>query len=173
MATAVLVIAVAVVVKIISYPCIQFQMLAWNMLSWSWIVGACIQLAVPMSKFRCWHLALLSWSGSGDASHCGCLHAVCSLIILQVLAYSGLKKPIFSAGNDLGELFAPGTSRERYKRFWATSQEFLCQLYVTPLVTVSAIRGAYVSSFNYISHARACLLCLSFGDMRLTMPILN
>ena len=57
-------------------------------------------------------------------------------------ACSGLKRPIFSAGNDLSELYAPATSRDRYKRFWVMSNKFLCSLYLSPLLTVSAIKGA-------------------------------
>lgn len=59
-------------------------------------------------------------------------HALCS----------GLKRPIFSAGNDLNELYPPTTSRERYRRFWAISNAFLADLYVSPLVTIAAVRGA-------------------------------
>lgn len=62
--------------------------------------------------------------------------------IRGVIFCSGLKKPVFTAGNDLGELYAPATSRERYRRFWKMSNEFLCNLYMSPLLTVAAVRGA-------------------------------
>ena len=79
-------------------------------------------------------------NGSQCKTHTSPTHV--SHAITSHFARSGLKKPIFTAGNDLGELFAPGTSRDRYKRFWAESQEFLCRLYSSPLLTISAIRGA-------------------------------
>eukprot|EP00803_Ostreobium_quekettii_P000378 evm.model.scf_540EXC.7 EVM.evm.TU.scf_540EXC.7 scf_540EXC:50731-52938(-) len=55
---------------------------------------------------------------------------------------SGLKKNIFTAGNDIRELYAPKTSLERYKRFWVTQNVFLARLYRSRLMTVAAIRGA-------------------------------
>ena len=55
---------------------------------------------------------------------------------------STLKKPIFSAGNDIQELYAPNTSKERYKDFWLTSNRFLISLYTSRLVTVAGIKGA-------------------------------
>ncbi|KAI9345222.1 ClpP/crotonase [Obelidium mucronatum] len=55
---------------------------------------------------------------------------------------SGLEKDIFTAGNDLTELYAPMTSLEQYTNFWTTQNIFLGKLYVSRLVTVSCIRGA-------------------------------
>ncbi|KAJ3073549.1 hypothetical protein HDU98_001289 [Podochytrium sp. JEL0797] len=55
---------------------------------------------------------------------------------------SGLDKDIFTAGNDLTELYAPMTSLERYTDFWTTQNVFLANLYVSRLVVVSVIRGA-------------------------------
>ena len=59
-----------------------------------------------------------------------------------VVFASELKKPIFTAGNDINELYAPKTSRERYAQFWRVQTSFLCHLLRSPLATVCAIRGA-------------------------------
>lgn len=59
-----------------------------------------------------------------------------------VIFASGLKRDVFTAGNDLKELYAPGTSFEAYSHFWTLQNEFLAKLYASSLVTVSAIRGA-------------------------------
>lgn len=59
-----------------------------------------------------------------------------------VIFASELKKDIFTAGNDIKELYAKTTSRERYTRFWRTQTTFLCRLLRSPLATVCAIRGA-------------------------------
>ena len=55
---------------------------------------------------------------------------------------SGLKKDVFTAGNDINELFAPKTTSERYRDFWVTQNTFLANLYSSRLITVAAIRGA-------------------------------
>lgn len=55
---------------------------------------------------------------------------------------SGLKRDVFSAGNDLLELYAPHTSEARYTEFWHTSNRFLAKLYRSRLATVASIRGA-------------------------------
>ena len=55
---------------------------------------------------------------------------------------SELKKPIFTAGNDIKELHAPSTSKSRYAKFWSTQTTFLCRLLRSPLATACAIRGA-------------------------------
>jgi len=54
---------------------------------------------------------------------------------------SGVKKDVFMAGNDLTELYAPLTTRERYKEFWVILTTFLSRLYTSPLVTATAARG--------------------------------
>lgn len=59
-----------------------------------------------------------------------------------IIINSGLQKHIFSAGNDLNELYAPNTSRDRYQSFWAISNTFLANLYRSRLITVAAIKGA-------------------------------
>jgi 3,2-trans-enoyl-CoA isomerase len=55
---------------------------------------------------------------------------------------SGLKRAVFTAGNDLKELYAPLTSAERYADFWDAQSSFLCDLLISPLATAAAIRGA-------------------------------
>lgn len=55
---------------------------------------------------------------------------------------SGLDRDVFTAGNDLAELYAPQTSLDRYREFWVISQRFLANLYRSRLVTAAAIRGA-------------------------------
>lgn len=62
--------------------------------------------------------------------------------IRGVVIASGLKRDIFSAGNDIMALYAPKTSKDDYRKFWVTQNQFLARLYRSPLVTISAIRGA-------------------------------
>jgi 3,2-trans-enoyl-CoA isomerase len=58
-------------------------------------------------------------------------------LILQ----SGITKDIFTAGNDLMELYAPKTTKERYREFWLTQTQFLARLYRSRLVTIACVRG--------------------------------
>jgi len=61
----------------------------------------------------------------------------------QAIAFvSTLQRPIFSAGNDIQELYAPNTTADRYRDFWVTSNTFLVDLYTSRLLTVAGIRGA-------------------------------
>ncbi|KAG2487941.1 hypothetical protein HYH03_013520 [Edaphochlamys debaryana] len=62
--------------------------------------------------------------------------------VKAVVFSSGLKRDVFSAGNDLLELYAPKTSEERYAKFWIAQNAFLVRLHRSRLVTVAAIRGA-------------------------------
>uniref|UniRef100_A0A7S0WQJ1 Uncharacterized protein n=1 Tax=Chlamydomonas leiostraca TaxID=1034604 RepID=A0A7S0WQJ1_9CHLO len=55
---------------------------------------------------------------------------------------TGLKRDVFTAGNDLLELHAPRTSAARYREFWVTSNRFLKKLHTSRLATIAAIRGA-------------------------------
>jgi Delta3-Delta2-enoyl-CoA isomerase len=55
---------------------------------------------------------------------------------------SGVPKDVFTAGNDIMELYAPNTSKSRYRSFWLLSNTFLGNLYLSRLVTVAGIRGA-------------------------------
>ncbi len=59
-----------------------------------------------------------------------------------VIFQSGLKRDVFTAGNDLKELYAPESSAERYQDFWVTQNTFFARLYRSRLITVAAIRGA-------------------------------
>ncbi|KAK9763936.1 hypothetical protein K7432_008974 [Basidiobolus ranarum] len=59
-----------------------------------------------------------------------------------VIFHSGLSRSIFTAGNDLNELYAPKTTLERYTAFTVTLNQFLAKLYRSKLITISAIRGA-------------------------------
>ena len=58
-----------------------------------------------------------------------------------IIICSGLQKDIFTAGNDIQELYAKATSEERFKRFWAAQTTTLAKLYASPLVTIAAVRG--------------------------------
>ena len=59
-----------------------------------------------------------------------------------IIITSGLKRDIFSAGNDIVGLYAPKTTKEAYGQFWITQNQFLARLYRSPLITIAAIRGA-------------------------------
>ncbi|KAK9803498.1 hypothetical protein WJX73_009399 [Symbiochloris irregularis] len=59
-----------------------------------------------------------------------------------VIFHSGLRRNIFTAGNDIKELYAPKTSRQRYAKFWTLSNHALARLYSSRLVTVAAVKGA-------------------------------
>lgn len=59
-----------------------------------------------------------------------------------VVFASELKKNIFTAGNDIKELYVKTTTKARYTQFWRTQTSFLCRLLRSPLATVCAIRGA-------------------------------
>lgn len=67
---------------------------------------------------------------------------------------------IFSAGNDLKEVFVPATTEERFHHFWNTSTTFLSRLYVSPLTTIAALRGA--------TPAAGCILSLCC-DVRIAL----
>ncbi|RKO89224.1 ClpP/crotonase [Blyttiomyces helicus] len=59
-----------------------------------------------------------------------------------VIIRSGVGRNVFTAGNDIDELFALKTSAERFTQFWTISNVFLARLLRSPLITVAAIRGA-------------------------------
>lgn len=59
-----------------------------------------------------------------------------------VIITSGLQRDIFTAGNDLKELYAPMTSAQQYATFWEAQSRLLVDLYSSRLATVAAIRGA-------------------------------
>eukprot|EP01026_Neomeris_dumetosa_P041729 TRINITY_DN3462_c0_g5_i1.p2 TRINITY_DN3462_c0_g5~~TRINITY_DN3462_c0_g5_i1.p2 ORF type:complete len:262 (-),score=30.67 TRINITY_DN3462_c0_g5_i1:277-1062(-) len=62
--------------------------------------------------------------------------------IESVIFMTGLKRDVFTAGNDLKELYEPTTSQARYEQFWQVQNEFLSRLYASRLFTVAAVRGA-------------------------------
>lgn len=59
-----------------------------------------------------------------------------------VMFQSTLKRNVFTAGNDLSELYAPITSLSKYSNFWVVSNAFLARLYTSPLLTIAAVKGA-------------------------------
>lgn len=59
-----------------------------------------------------------------------------------VVFTSALKRNVFTAGNDLSELYAPNTDLTRYSNFWIVSNQFLARLYNSPLLTIAAVKGA-------------------------------
>ena len=59
-----------------------------------------------------------------------------------VVIESGLQRDVFTAGNDISELYAPGTSESAYTAFWVLQNAILARLLISPLATVAAIRGA-------------------------------
>lgn len=81
--------------------------------------------------------------------------------VQAVIIQSALKKDIFTAGNDINELYAKSTNAERYSMFWRVQTEFLACLYRSRLVSVAAIRGS--------CPAGGCILALCC-DYRLSTP---
>ena len=61
--------------------------------------------------------------------------------IQGLIITSALPKPLFTAGNDLMSLYAPATSREKFREFWLTQTQFLARLYRTRLITIACING--------------------------------
>jgi Delta3-Delta2-enoyl-CoA isomerase len=59
-----------------------------------------------------------------------------------VIFTSSLKRNVFTAGNDLTELYAPMTNLQKYSHFWVVSNNFLARLYTSPLLTIAAVKGA-------------------------------
>ncbi|PRP82081.1 hypothetical protein PROFUN_03771 [Planoprotostelium fungivorum] len=74
---------------------------------------------------------------------------------------SGLSKNLFSAGNDIKELYAPNTNEERYTTFHKESNRFLGRLFFSRLVVISAIKGACPA-------AGTCVAMVS--DIRIVTP---
>lgn len=59
-----------------------------------------------------------------------------------LLITSAARGPIFSAGNDLNEIYVPATTEIQFRHFWHISTTFLSHLYTTSLTTIAALRGA-------------------------------
>lgn len=72
---------------------------------------------------------------------------------------SAVPRDVFSAGNDLNELYAPVTSFEKYSNFWILQNRFMANLYKSHLITVAAIKGACPAGGCAIS------LCCDFRIM--------
>ena len=81
--------------------------------------------------------------------------------VVAVVFTSGLRRDVFSAGNDLLELYAPKTSAARYAEFWVAQNAFLVRLHRSRLATVAAIRGA--------CPAGGCAISLC-SDVRIITP---
>lgn len=100
------------------------------------------ELAAALDALEAAHAAGLQKKGAGggrgpSTSTPPALHPPRALVI-----ESGLARDVFTAGNDIRELYAPGTSARRYADFWVAQNTFLARLLVSPLATVAAIRGA-------------------------------
>jgi len=61
--------------------------------------------------------------------------------IRGVIFQSGLKRSVFTAGLDINEFYAPGSSREQLHRYWGTLSKTLHRVYSSPMMTASAIKG--------------------------------
>ena len=83
-------------------------------------------------------MTLELWQAMADTLDWLELDPNCSGLIFA----SELKKPIFTAGNNIKELHAPSTSQTRYAKFWSVQTTFLCRLLKSPLATACAINGA-------------------------------
>ncbi|KAI9336233.1 hypothetical protein DFJ73DRAFT_798741 [Zopfochytrium polystomum] len=55
---------------------------------------------------------------------------------------SGLARDVFTAGNDITEIYPRTTTAERAQRFWTLQNTFLARLYRSRLATVAVLRGA-------------------------------
>ncbi|KAJ3008214.1 hypothetical protein HKX48_008708 [Thoreauomyces humboldtii] len=62
--------------------------------------------------------------------------------IRGIVFHSTLARPVFTAGNDIKELYAGTTTKDRHRVFWKTSNVFLARLLESPLATVAAVKGA-------------------------------
>lgn len=58
-----------------------------------------------------------------------------------VIFKSNLQKDLFTAGNDINELYAPKTSKAKYSAFWALSNQTLALIYGSNLITICCING--------------------------------
>lgn len=84
---------------------------------------------------------------SFDTSMWAALHAAIKAVeadssMSGLVICSGLKRDVFTAGNDLKELYAPMTSPQQYRKFWEAQSLLLTDLLRSRLATVAAIRGA-------------------------------
>lgn len=70
-----------------------------------------------------------------------------------VIIASGLRRPIFTAGQDLREIYAPLTTTEATREVWLAMNACLRHIFASPLASVAAIKGA--------CPAGGCLLSLA------------
>uniref|UniRef100_A0A7S1ESY4 Uncharacterized protein n=1 Tax=Timspurckia oligopyrenoides TaxID=708627 RepID=A0A7S1ESY4_9RHOD len=61
--------------------------------------------------------------------------------IRALIISSNISKNIFCAGNDITELYSPGTCKDQFVNFWKIQNNMLIDLYQSPLFTVAAISG--------------------------------
>lgn len=61
--------------------------------------------------------------------------------VRAVVFQSGLKRPVFTAGLDVTEFFAPKTSRAQLHNYWGTLTKALTKIYASRLFTVAAVKG--------------------------------
>ncbi|PRW56572.1 enoyl hydratase isomerase [Chlorella sorokiniana] len=70
-----------------------------------------------------------------------------------VIIASGLRRPIFTAGQDLREIYAPLTTKDATREVWLAMNGCLRRIFASPLATIAAIKGA--------CPAGGCLLTLA------------
>lgn len=90
-----------------------------------------------------------------------------------VIFCSGLQRDVFSAGNDIMELYAPKTSEQRYTDFWTTSNRFLARLYRTRLLTIAALRGAVPAGGCCLALCCDMRIMTDFGNIGLNEVVLG
>lgn len=90
-----------------------------------------------------------------------------------VIFQSGLSKDIFTAGNDIKEIYAPLTSKDQHFNFWVSSNTFLAQVYRSKLITISAIRGACPAAGCILSLCCDYRVMTSKGYIGLNEPALG
>lgn len=80
---------------------------------------------------------------------------------------SGLDKHVFTAGNDILELYAPKSSESQYEKFWVTQTQFFSKLYRSRLVTIAQIRGACPAGGCALSLCCDYRIMTDFGNIGL------
>lgn len=90
---------------------------------------------------------------------------------------SGLSRPVFSAGNDLGELYnGGGKGRESFREFWIESGLALTKLYTSRLVTICVVNGACAAGGCVIAlccdYRIGCRgMTIGLNEAKLGMPV--
>jgi 3,2-trans-enoyl-CoA isomerase len=97
----------------------------------------------PLTPFRTCPASCRSFDASmWQALHTALKSVESDTAMKGVIIASGLQRDIFTAGNDLKELYAPMTSAQQYAKFWEAQSRLLTDLYTSRLATLAAIRGA-------------------------------